>query len=108
MRQMRTVRYRVAMSLDGYIAGPNGEVDWIVPDPSIDFEAVYAGFDTVLLGRRTYEMTKQPGAPPWPAGWGIFVFSRTLGTVDDPAVTLITSDLESTVTELRTKAGRDI
>lgn len=30
---MRQLRYSVAMSLDGYIAGPNGEVDWIVMDP---------------------------------------------------------------------------
>jgi hypothetical protein len=34
---MRRVRYRVAASLDGYIAGPNGEIDWIVHDPSMDF-----------------------------------------------------------------------
>ena len=34
---MRQVRYSVAMSLDGYIAGPNGEADWIVMDPTIDF-----------------------------------------------------------------------
>jgi hypothetical protein len=40
---MRRVRYRVATSLDGYIAGPNGEIDWIVPDPTIDFAALYSG-----------------------------------------------------------------
>ena len=34
---MRQVRYVVAMSLDGYIAGPNGEADWIIIDPDIDF-----------------------------------------------------------------------
>lgn len=34
---MRRVRYSVAMSLDGYIAGPNGEIDWIIMDPEIDF-----------------------------------------------------------------------
>ena len=75
---MRRVRYRVATSLDGYIAGPNGEIDWIVPDPTIDFEVLYSGFDTVLLGRHTYELTQQPGAPLWPAGWRVYVFSRTL------------------------------
>ena len=64
---MRPVRYRVAVSLDGYIAGPSGEVDWIVSDPAINWSEVYAGFDTVLLGRRTYELTRKPGAPPWPA-----------------------------------------
>jgi hypothetical protein len=44
---MRRVRYRVAASLDGYIAGPNGEIDWIVHDPSMDFASLYASIDTV-------------------------------------------------------------
>ena len=37
----RRLRYGVAVSLDGFIAGPNGEYDWIVPDPAIDFAAMY-------------------------------------------------------------------
>ena len=36
-RSSRRVRYQVAMSLDGFIAGPNGEADWIITDPEIDF-----------------------------------------------------------------------
>ncbi len=52
---MRLVRYGVAMSLDGYIAGPNGEYDGIVMDPDIDFAAIQAEFDTYLIGRKTFE-----------------------------------------------------
>src|SRR6266498_1461744 len=52
---MRKIRYAVAMSLDGYIAGPNGEADWIGIDPEVDFAAIWAQFDTLLMGRRTYE-----------------------------------------------------
>ena len=52
---MGRVRYAVAMSLDGYIAGPKGEADWIVMDPEIDFRAIFGQFDTLLVGRRTYE-----------------------------------------------------
>ena len=74
---MRRVRYRAASSLDGFIAGPDGEIDWIVPDPATSFTSLYAGFDTVLLGRRSYELTRQPGAPAFPVGWRIYVFSRT-------------------------------
>ena len=43
---MRRIRYGVAMSLDGYIAGPKGEADWIIMDPEIDFNAIYRQFDT--------------------------------------------------------------
>ena len=49
---MRRARFSVAMSLDGYIAGPNGESDWIVMDPDIDFQALMGAFDAILLGGR--------------------------------------------------------
>jgi dihydrofolate reductase len=56
---MRTIRYAVAMSVDGYMAGPNGEADWIGLDPEVDFAAVRAQFDTLLRGRRTYEVARK-------------------------------------------------
>lgn len=105
---MRRVVYRVAASLDGYIAGPNGELDWIVQDPAFDFRSLYSRFDTALLGRRTYELTQQPGAPPWPADWGIFVFSRTLNAAAHPSVTIVSTDIRAAVAELRSRPGRDI
>lgn len=105
---MRRVRYRVAASLDGYIAGPSGEVDWIVADPTIDFAALYADFDTVLLGRRTYELTLQPGAPAWPAAWRVYVFSRTLVAAAHPVVTVVSGGALETVAALRSESGRDI
>jgi dihydrofolate reductase len=52
---MRRIRYVVAMSLDGYIAGPNGEVDWIIMDPDIDFGALFGGgslFRSLLEARQ--------------------------------------------------------
>lgn len=105
---MRRVRYRVAASLDGYIAGPDGEIDWIVHDPALDWASLFAGFDTVLLGRRTYELTRQPGAPAWPAGWRVFVFSRTLTVAEDPSVTVVTAEAGAAVAGLRAESGRDI
>jgi dihydrofolate reductase len=105
---MRRVLYRVATSIDGYIAGPGGEIDWIVSDPAVDLAAVYNSVDTVLLGRRTYELTRQPGAPPWPAGWHIYVFSRTLVPEQHPVVTVVSGDAEATVAALRAGDGREI
>jgi dihydrofolate reductase len=105
---MRQVLYRVAASLDGYIAGPRGEVDWIVPDPAVDFAKVYQSVDTVLLGRRTYELTRQPGAPPWPRDWRIHVFSRTLRPEEHPGVTVVGADAGPRVAALRAESGREI
>ena len=58
---MRRISYQVAMSLDGYIAGPHGEFDWIVMDPEIDFAAMFSQFDTLLMGRHTFEMMVKQG-----------------------------------------------
>ena len=44
---MRRIRYSVAASLDGYIAGPNGEADWVTMDSVIDFSAIFIQFDTL-------------------------------------------------------------
>ena len=58
----RRVRYAVAMSLDGFIAGPSGEADWIIMDPEIDFQAIFwSQFDTIVMGRRTFEVVKGAG-----------------------------------------------
>ncbi|HEV8357417.1 MAG TPA: dihydrofolate reductase family protein, partial [Gemmatimonadales bacterium] len=85
---MRRVRYSVAMSLDGYIAGPKGEFDWIVMDPDIDFRALVGAFDTVLLGRKTWEATRQQGGASGMPGMKAFVFSRTLRQSDCPDATV--------------------
>jgi dihydrofolate reductase len=105
---MRPVLYRVAASLDGYIAGPRGEMDWIVHDPAVDFAKIYQSVDTVLLGRRTYELTRQPGAPPWPEGWQIYVFSRTMPPEDQPGLTVVSADAATRVASLRAQPGREI
>ena len=106
---MRRIRYSVAMSLDGYIAGPNGEADWIIMDPEIDFRALFDEFDTVLIGRRTFEgMTrgkKKAGAMP---GMKTLVFSRTLQQRDYPKVTIVGEDAEETLADLRGQPGKDI
>jgi len=104
---MRSVIYQVAASLDGYIAGPNGEIDWILHD-STAAPSLYSSVDTVLLGRRTYEMTLQPGAPKWPKGWRIYVFSRTLRAEEHRKVTIVREHAGRVVQALRADSGGDI
>jgi dihydrofolate reductase len=110
---MRRVRYSVAMSLDGYIAGPNGEHDWIVMDPDIGagFADYWKQFDTLLIGRKTFAgMVKaggKSGGGSMP-GYKTLVFSRTLNPRDYPKVTIVSDDLKMTVTKLKEADGKDI
>jgi dihydrofolate reductase len=105
---MRRIRYAVAMSLDGYIAGPNGEADWIGIDPEVDFAAMWAQFDTGLMGRRTYEAaTKRLGEKAF-QGITIIVFSRTMKQEDHPEVTLVSELSADWVKTLKAKSGKDI
>lgn len=105
---MSRIRYHVAASLDGYIAGPEGEYDWIVEEPSIDFGSLFAQFDTFVMGRATYEVAAQEGAPPFPPGSNVFVFSRTMRQGQDPAVTVMSEVSAEAVDRIRTAARKDV
>ena len=105
---MRHVIYGGAMSLDGYIAGPNGEYDWIVMDPDINFAEMNARFDTFLIGRKTFEAMRRMGSDGKSVpGIQNIVFSRTLKPSELPHVD-IRDDAERVVAQLRTKPGKDI
>jgi dihydrofolate reductase len=105
---MRLVRFGGAMSLDGYIAGPHGEYDWIVMDPDIDFAEMQSPFDTFLIGRKTFEAMAKMGSDGRSSpGIQNIVLSRTLKPSDYPHVT-IEADAERLVAGLRAKPGKDI
>jgi dihydrofolate reductase len=84
---MRQLRYSVAASLDGFIAGPKGEFDWIVVDPEIDLAAMYAGFGGLVMGRRSYEVFVSTGGAVGPA-LPTYVYSRTLPEGERHGVTI--------------------
>jgi dihydrofolate reductase len=105
---MRRVRYSVAMSLDGFIAGPKGEYGWIVADPAIDFAAFFETIDTVLMGRGTFEVALKQGSGGGMPGKRTYVFSRSLRPEDYPDVTIVADDPASTVAALREEDGKDI
>lgn len=98
------IRYQVAMSLDGYIAGPQGEADWIIMDPEIDFEGLFAQFDTFLMGRQTFAVAGAFST----AGSKTFVFSRTLRPQDHPGVAIVAEVSEATIAPIRAQAAKDI
>ena len=105
---MRKIRYGVAMSLDGFIAGPNGEADWIATDPEVDFSAIWAQFDTALMGRRTYQAAIQRLGEAAFSGLTTFVFSRTLKQEDHPAVEVVSEVTASWAGDLKAQSGKDI
>jgi len=105
---MRQLVYSVATSLDGFIAGPKGEFDWIIQDPTIDFGEIFRQFDTAVMGRRTYEFMLREGRSPREFGMKVFVASTTLDPAQHRDVTVVSSDLGATVTELKRASGKDI
>jgi dihydrofolate reductase len=104
----RRLRYQVAVSLDGFIAGPNGEHDWIVMDPAIDFAALFKEFDTAVMGRKTYEVLAAQGGHGALPGLEVVVFSRTLRPATHPGVRIVNDDPREVVAALKAKPGRDI
>jgi dihydrofolate reductase len=106
---MRKICYCSAISLDGYIAGLNGEYDWIVNEPEIDsaMEAEFKRFDTALVGRKTFDTMVRENRTEIP-GLHVIVFSRTLRPSDFPNIQIVSEDARGTVAALREKPGKEI
>jgi dihydrofolate reductase len=102
---MRPIRYNVAASLDGYIAGPNGEFDWIPEDPAVDFASLFARIDTVLIGRCTYDVVLAQSERAWSKTTRVYVVSRTLDQSAHPEVTIVRDDPVALAASLRAEPG---
>jgi dihydrofolate reductase len=125
---MRKVISLLHLSLDGFAAGPNNELNWISYDPELEAyaHAMHAEMDAVIWGRRTYELMAgywltvpgNPDSTPAELEHARFlgsvtkiVVSRTLERVswgDDPKTVLINDDLSTAIDALKQQPGKDI
>lgn len=107
----RRLCYQVASSLDGFIAAEDGSYDWIPMDPDIDFGALFARFETLVMGRLTYEvMLAYDGGVSDAGVYGkpTVVFSRTLKPSDHPRVRVTAENPAAVVADLKAQPGGDI
>lgn len=107
---MRKVTFGGANSLDNYLARPDHAVDWLRWGDEV--AAVMADFwktiDTVLMGRKTYEVAARGGQGGGYPGVKAYVFSRTLKEDPGGGVTVIRSDAAEFVRDLKQQEGKDI
>jgi len=108
---MRTVTYGAACSLDGFITGPDESLDWLhwSDDAAAIMTEYWKPVDTILMGRKTWEVSLKLGDPPIDMGaMHTYVFSRTLDRIDGKGVTLVKDDPADFVRALKAKPGGDI
>ena len=109
---MRTVTYGAACTLDGFIAGAEGQIDWI--HFSSDVHQIMADYwktiDTILMGRKTWDHAAAQGGGEGGGQEKIktYVFSRTVRESPGSGVQLVASDPGDFVRELKQKKGKGI
>ena len=110
---MRKLILGLAITLDGYIEGPNGEYDWCFTDQDYGLNEFYDRIDSMFIGRKSYEVLLQhlenssddaiPGMPKLKE----YVFSSTLKTVKNDAV-IIADDSITAANHIKQLPGKDI
>jgi len=109
---MRKVTYGGACSLDGFITGPHGSLDWL--HFSKDVQRLMADYwrsiDTILMGRKTWEFAAASGGGGGGSSKGIttYLFSRTLRGRPPRGVELVSDDAGEVVRALKSRPGKDI
>lgn len=113
---MRTVTYGAACSLDGFIAGTDGAIDWLhySRDVNAIMKEYWSSIDTILMGRKTWEDAVRRGGGDGGGRGGAsskirtYVFSRTLEQLEAPGAELVRDDAGAFVRELKAGKGKGI
>ena len=112
---MRTVTYGAACSLDGFITGPKGEMDWLHMSADVGriMSEYWATVDAMLMGRKTWEVAVASsggggGGDAGMSGITTYLFSRTLRTHPPAGVQLVSDDAGGFVRALKKKPGKGI
>ena len=109
MVEIRKLKLYIAMTLDSYIAGPNGEIDWLetAGDHDYGYSEFYSSIDTTLSGNSTYEVTLTASQYPYSDKTN-YVFTRSSPPPDTSYVRFISGDIAAFVRDLKEKPGQDI
>ena len=112
MTNPRKVIVHLAMSADGYIARPDGDLEWLTSRPApkgfYGMDAFMKSVDTKVLGRKTYEVSLQLGAK-FDSGSGTIVFSRHAAPANAPkGVKFVSEPIGLFISRLREQPGKDI
>lgn len=113
MTKRRKVIVHIAASADGYIAGPDGELEWLTSRPApkgfYGMNAFVKSIDTTLLGRKTFEVSLRMGAKFDSKKGRTFVFSRHAPPAGAPSgVEFVNGAIGPFVSQLREQPGKDI
>ena len=104
---MRRIILHIAASLDGYIAGPDGEIDWLFHDADYGMTEFFRSVDTAVMGRKTWDAAVAMGHSKF-VGMQHYIVTRTPHASDDKEVEFVGSDVVALVSGLRATAGKDI
>lgn len=102
----RKVVLYVACSLDGYIAGPDGDIRWLFTDQDYGYADFLKRIDSIIMGRKTYDQLLDMGDFPY-AGKDCYVFSRS-AMGGDENVEFVNSPVKEFIEGLRANDGKDI
>lgn len=107
----RKVILYIAMSLDGYIARENGDIDWLNgdgsdPDADFGYDKFYEGIDTVIMGKKTYDQILTFGEYPYKDTKG-YVFTSKDADPDEYII-FTNENVIDMVKKLKNESGKDI